>query len=132
VTPQQEKYLQLAQDNLKAANAIYEMGLYRIAVSRAYYAMFYAASAMLLGQGIATSRHAGVGAAFAEQFVKTGKIDREFHTNLARAQTSREIADYDLGNTISTAQVETQIQRATAFIAMATQFLTTETDTPEA
>ncbi len=57
MTPQQEKYLQLAQDNLKAASTIYEMELYRIAVSRAYYAMFYAASAMLLGQGIITSRH---------------------------------------------------------------------------
>ncbi len=64
--------------------------------------------------------------------MKTGKIDREFHTNLARAQTSREIADYDIGNAISKAQVEMQIQRATAFIAMATQFLTAETDTPDA
>lgn len=100
------------------------MRLYRIAVSRAY----YAASAMLLENGITVHTHAGVGAVFVEQFVKTGKIDREFHTNLAWAQTSREIADYDINNFISKEQVETQFQRANVFIEMATQFLTSATD----
>lgn len=60
--------LQQSKDNL-------DLGHYDVAVSRAYYAMFYAATALLHSQGISRKKHSGVHSAFGQQFVKTGLIE---------------------------------------------------------
>lgn len=44
------------------------------AVNRAYYAMFYAANALLATKGLERSKHSGVIAAFRQHFVKTGIV----------------------------------------------------------
>ena len=61
------KDLAAARDNL-------QFGHLRVAVSRAYYAMFYAATALLGSQGLWRSKHQGLIAAFGEHF-ETG-LDR--------------------------------------------------------
>lgn len=45
-------WLELAEDKLNHARRIFEIGLFDDAVSRAYYAMFYAAKAALLAEGV--------------------------------------------------------------------------------
>ena len=53
-------------------------GFYASAVNRAYYyAIFYAANAMLSTQGLARSKHSRVISAFREHFVKPGLIKAE-------------------------------------------------------
>lgn len=49
-------------------------------VNRLYYACFYAVSALLIIDGLSSSKHAGVRSLFNKQYVKTGKIPK----NLAR------------------------------------------------
>jgi len=61
-----ELYLQRARDALQQAGANLNLGYYDVATSRAYYAMFYAASALLASQGISRSKHSGVHSAFGE------------------------------------------------------------------
>ncbi len=67
-------YLDYARRDLQAAESNLNLGFYHITISRAYYAMFYAASALLASKGITRSRHSGVLSAFGEQFVRTGLI----------------------------------------------------------
>ena len=50
--------------------------------SRAYYAAFYAASALLLNEGIDTSKHSGVIALVHQHFVKSGKLSKDQDRNL--------------------------------------------------
>jgi uncharacterized protein len=57
--------LERAETNLNAARDLLEKGYYDIAASRAYYAAFYSASALLLKQDIDTNKHSGVIASFA-------------------------------------------------------------------
>lgn len=57
--PEQATLLEDARDNIRAARLLADQGLYGIAVSRAYYAMFYVAQAFLLGDGMAFSKHSG-------------------------------------------------------------------------
>ena len=52
-----------AERSLQAAQDLAASGYYDIAASRAYYAAFYAATAVLLGAGLAFSKHSGVIAA---------------------------------------------------------------------
>ena len=64
------------------------------AISRAYYAMFHAASAALLHRGISRRSHQGVIAAFGQTFAKPGLIDARFHKHLADAFDLRQESDY--------------------------------------
>jgi uncharacterized protein (UPF0332 family) len=50
---------------------------YDVSASRSYYAAFYAASALLLNEGIDTSKHSGVIALVHQHFVKSGKLSSE-------------------------------------------------------
>jgi uncharacterized protein (UPF0332 family) len=64
------------------------------AANRAYYAMFHAATALLLSEGLAFSRHRGVIGAFHERYIKTGKLPRALGTHLDDAFVARNKADY--------------------------------------
>jgi uncharacterized protein (UPF0332 family) len=50
--------LERADTNLQVARELLDKGYYDVSASRAYYAAFYAASALLLNEGIDTSKHA--------------------------------------------------------------------------
>jgi uncharacterized protein (UPF0332 family) len=49
-------------------------------VNRAYYAIFYAANAMLATKGLERSKHSGVIATFRQHFVKTGMVEPDSST----------------------------------------------------
>ena len=68
--------LERAQTNLQVAKEILDKGYYDVSASRAYYAAFYAASALLLNDGIDTSKHSGVIALVHQHFVKSGKLSK--------------------------------------------------------
>jgi uncharacterized protein (UPF0332 family) len=87
-------WLELAEDKLDHARRIFEIGLYDDAVSRAYYAMFYAAKAALLTEGVDLRRHSSAVAKFRELFVVNGRVDAEYLRYLGRAQSARERSDY--------------------------------------
>jgi uncharacterized protein (UPF0332 family) len=66
------------------------------AVNRAYYAMFYAANALLVTRGLERSKHSGVIAAFRQQFVKPGLIRADYSRYFGEALDERHTADYEL------------------------------------
>jgi uncharacterized protein (UPF0332 family) len=67
-------------------------------VNRAYYAIFYAANALLVTKGLERSKHSGVIAAFRQHFVKTGIIESEFSRFYGEALEQRHAGDYDLAS----------------------------------
>jgi uncharacterized protein (UPF0332 family) len=77
--PEQATLLRKARKSLRGAHVLADQEcLYDFSVSRAYYAMFYVAQALLLSEGLAYSKHSGVIAAFGEHFAKTGRVPAEF------------------------------------------------------
>ena len=95
MTPEQAALIRKAEESLQAAELLASQGFYDFAVSRAYYTMFYVASAFLLSRGLSYSSHAGVISAFGQQFARTGLVPIEFHRYLIEGQDSRNIGDYD-------------------------------------
>ena len=69
--------LQKARETLKDACILAGAGRWNPCVNRLYYACFYAVSALLVRQGLSSSKHAGVRGLFNQYFVKTGKVAKE-------------------------------------------------------
>ena len=63
-----------------ASEALFSKELFDDAISRAYYAMFYSAKALLIRDGFFSgSKHSAVVAAFGREYAKTGKIEPRYH-----------------------------------------------------
>jgi uncharacterized protein (UPF0332 family) len=86
--------LDRADTNLQVARELLDKGYYDVSASRAYYAAFYAASALLLNEGIDTSKHSGVIALIHRHFVKSGKLSKEQGRNLNWLFELRSVGDY--------------------------------------
>lgn len=93
------------------------------AMARAYYAMFYAAEALLFERGLAFRKHTGVHAAFAEHLVKPGVLDGKYHRWLLEAFEQRIIADYEVTKTIRPEDAAEAIRRAGQFLEAARRHL---------
>ena len=90
-------WLKKANNALSASEALVSEELFDDAISRAYYAMFYAAKALLIRDGvIAGSKHSAVVAAFGREYAKTGKIEPRYHQMLIEDFEWRQKADYDV------------------------------------
>jgi uncharacterized protein (UPF0332 family) len=85
---------QRARDSLRAARGMLEDGFYDFCASRAYYALFYVAEALLASLGESYSSHSAVIAAFGRVYAKSGKLNPQFHQRLISAQNFRNIGDY--------------------------------------
>jgi len=120
MTLEQAALIKKAQDSLRAARVLAEQEqLYDVAVSRAYYAMFYVAEAFLLGEGLAFSKHSAVIAAFGQHFAKTGRVPQEFHRYLLDGEDSRNVSDYDIRSDITPEKADEQITHAEKFLELA-------------
>jgi uncharacterized protein (UPF0332 family) len=122
VTVEQRGLLEKARDSLAAARLLHTNGQHGFAAARAYYAMFYVAEALLLGEGVAFSSHAAVQAAFGERFAKTGRLPAEFHRYLIRGLEVRQVADYSTAP-VGEAEAAEQIVRAERFVALGEDLL---------
>jgi uncharacterized protein (UPF0332 family) len=123
VTPEQQGLLQKAQRNIRSAKLLLADGDFDTAVSRAYYAMFYIAQALLLSKGLAYSKHSAVIAAFGREFAKSSVMPPEFHAHLRAASEARNISDYQLASHLTEEETTQHISRAEGFLAAAGDFL---------
>lgn len=84
----------IAKDKLKSARLLLKAGQYRDCISRAYYAMYYGAKALLLAKDVDPKTHKGVKALLSEYFVRTKVIDKRFSKMFALIERARGDADY--------------------------------------
>ena len=119
-------WLALASEKLKAARKLTDDDFRDDAVSRAYYAMFYAAKAALLSVGVTVKTHGGVNSEFGRRFVKTGRIERRYQAMLSRAGEDRLRSDYAPKTRPPRESVERIIRDAEAFIAKAHELVEEE------
>lgn len=116
-------YLENAHEMLKAAQVMLDNDFYTSAINRAYYAIFYAANALLVTKGVNQKKHSGVIAAFRQHFVKTGLIDTQFSDSYGRVMGNRHSSDYELDSTLSKSDAIKDLEEARHFVAVVAQFL---------
>ncbi len=88
--------LERCWEELAAARLLAGKGFEAQAVSRAYFAAFFAAEAALLALGETRSKHSGVVSAFVHLLVRGGKLDQEIGKLLRSLFERRNEADYSL------------------------------------
>ncbi len=109
-------YLQRARQSIEAARQLWMTGFHDFAASRAYYAAFYAATALLLNEGLEYSKHSSVISSIHQRFVKSGRLSREQGKRLNWLFELRSIADYGGTAHVSKEQAEEAISAAIEFV----------------
>jgi uncharacterized protein (UPF0332 family) len=130
MTAQQAGLLAKAERSIRVARMLLDTGDTDFSVSRSYYAMFYLAEALLLGEGQSFSSHGAVLSALGRLFAATGRIPKHIHLYMHRAYETREIGDYHIANEIAEEVAATQVARAEEFQAVVRRMLLEETEQP--
>jgi len=121
-----EQYMSRAHEMLHVAEHTLNQGFYSTAVNRSYYAIFYAAHALILTRGIHRSKHSGTIAAFRQYFVKTGLIEPQYSDIYGDAMEVRQVGDYEILGDIQEGTARSTLTDARAFVARIEDYLKQE------
>ncbi len=105
-----------SRDKLAVARHLHEQGNYDDAVSRAYYAVFHAATLLLYCAGFGFSSHAQLIGAFNREFVRSGLIDPTTGAAFRDLFELRQGADYDIYHAVDQEESKIAVDRAAEFI----------------
>lgn len=108
--------LERAEQSIQAARQLTSGGYNDFAASRAYYAAFYAATAVLLNEGLEVNKHSAVIASIHQRFVKTGKLSEDHGKVLNWLFELRGVADYGGTAHVSRQEVDQAIEAAEKFL----------------
>ena len=111
--------LERARVCLAEARALHEGSFPYGAVSRAYYAVFHAARALLVSLGLEARTHKGVVGMLGEHFVRTGQMSSKLGRLVSRMQRDREDADYSTGAVFTAEEASQMIGDAEEFLSEA-------------
>lgn len=111
------QYLLKADNALIVAEELLAHGHLPDAASKTYYAMFYAAKALLATEGIDVSKHSAVESALGYHFAKPGRIDPKLHRMFMNARKVREIADYGICDEIVEPDASLKVEEGREFVA---------------
>jgi uncharacterized protein len=96
---------------------------YRSVINRCYYAMFYAALALLQTIGKISPKHSGVLSLFDVEFVRKGVFSREMSKEFHRAFKLRQTSDYEVNSPMDQETVDEIRQEAFRFVEAVKKFL---------
>jgi uncharacterized protein (UPF0332 family) len=119
-------YVDAAREAMRSAHFNFDGGFFGVAVNRAYYAFFYAATGLLLTVDLTRSKHSGVLAAFREQFVKPGIISVEDSRAYGEAMELRNVTDYEMLGRVDEDMARVVIEQADRFISNCEAYLITK------
>ena len=106
----------MAEETLQSARTEYEAGLLHGAINRAYYAVFYAATALLVERGLHFKKHAGVRAALHRELIKTGVLVAEMGALYDRLFADRQRGDYLVLTEFEPEYVGEKVESAATFL----------------
>jgi uncharacterized protein (UPF0332 family) len=111
-----------AEKSLAAVRLLIDNGYLVEAISRAYYSVFYAATALLHSEGITVSKHSAVIAQMGEHFARPGRIAPRFHRLFIDLFDERHVADYG-GIDFTGERAEAAYRSAREFVTAVQEYL---------
>lgn len=111
-----EASLLRAEKALKSAKLLVEHGHLEDATSRASYAMFHAAKAILFTKAVKAKTHRGIISQFGKHLVKKGILSVEYADMLRRAFDLRQKSDYELYADLNEEMVKETLNNAEKFL----------------
>lgn len=123
LSPEVEALLVKARHALEVAERLRIGGDFPDAASKAYYAMFYAAQALLKSHGIEVVKHSAVASMLGRHFAKTGRLDPKFHRMFLNSRRVRETADYGIFQEVTEHAADVAVAEGRAFLTAITRIL---------
>lgn len=111
-----EYRLSRCREALREVEYLVNGGFYNSAVSRLYYACYYAAVALLIANKFETQTHAGVKTMLACHFVRTNRLDKELAKTFFELFDLRHSNDYDDFSLCDKETIEALMRPAENFI----------------
>lgn len=119
-------YIQNAHEMLEAARVLLNNDFYTSVINRAYYAVFYAANALLVTKGLSQGKHSGVISAFRQHFIKTGLVAPEYSKIYGRLMEDRHESDYEPGSFVTRDEAQSNLADAERFVLEVQRWLKQE------
>lgn len=113
-------------ESLESADILLAAGKYADAVSRAYYAAFHHACALLLMTGQQARRHGGVERLLQRDLVRAGKLDAATARTYAHLLKDRQDADYGAETVFTRELAAERVDAARGFCDTARELLSVE------
>ena len=120
--------IEKAKDDLEVSKLTLDKKKFSQSINRSYYSMFHAVRALLALDGFDSKRHSGVISYFAENFIKTGKIEPEYSKMLTGAFRIRNFCDYSDFFVVAYIDAKTQYNNAVRFIKRVEEYIKTILD----
>jgi uncharacterized protein (UPF0332 family) len=115
--------LSRAETCLSEARALHAAAFPYGAASRAYYAVFHAARALLFSIGIEARTHKSLASLIGEHFVRPGRLSSGMGRLVSRMQRDREDADYATGAVFTHEEASQMIADAETFLMEARRMI---------
>lgn len=109
-------YIENAEESLSVAQLNLDNDFYAAAINRTYYAIFYAANAVLATRKLARSKHCGVLAAFRQHFIKTKLLSPELSEIYGQVLEDRQEGDYEIITATSQEDAVIDLSQARHFV----------------
>lgn len=119
-------YIETAKGKIESAELLFKYKKYDDVVSRAYYAVFHCAQALLISIGIKAESHSGIRNLFGLHFIKGRKFDKKFGRYLKNLKDEREHGDYGIFTLIEKDDAEKAIKEAKEFLHQSKIYLKTD------
>jgi uncharacterized protein (UPF0332 family) len=108
--------IEQAENTIQEIPLLIENKLYKTAVNRIYYGMFYALLALALKHNFKTAKHRQLIGWFNKQFIKTGIIDTKYGKIINDAFENRSDSDYGLFVDFTNDEVQEMYKEMQEFI----------------
>ncbi|MGA1264383.1 MAG: FAD-binding protein [Prochlorothrix sp.] len=122
--PTPQSRLEQADRNWKAVQLLQQQGFHDVAVTRAYYAMFYVVDALLRANDKTCTSHDERIKFFRQNYIETGKVQPEFLQWLEEALQERVYVDYDALDPVDSAHADRVLALVPNFLALGRDLLT--------
>lgn len=109
-------YRKRAREELAASEAMLDGRFYAAAISRAYYAVYYAITALLIEKDIVVKSHKQTAVGFRKNFIKTGQFEAKYSSILDELFNVRMLTDYDAIPEIDDASCRHLLKQAHDFV----------------
>lgn len=110
------KLLERAAEALIVTKILFDNGHFGDSMSKAYYAMFYSASALLIQNNLVRHKHSAIISAIGQYFVKSGRLEARFHQMMIAAFEDREVVDYNVAWNASSDEADKRYLSACEFV----------------
>lgn len=118
-----KEMLKKAREKLKTARIDHEHERYDDSVSRSYYAVYHAISAVLFSREMHFSSHAQTIGAFNKEFIKTKVFPSSFTKTIEKLFNERQTGDYDFESYIGADISEEDLKEAEKIIDACEKYL---------